>query len=41
MSVKAGRLFQKELTSGLLKLAEVNPALVQEEPERNMLYGQV
>ena len=41
MSVIAGRLFQKELISGLLKLAEVNHAPVQEGPERNMLYGQV
>ena len=41
MSARVGRPLQKELISGLLKLAEVNHALVPEEPGKNMLYGQV
>ena len=41
MSVRAGPPLQRELISGLLNLAEVNHVPVQEEPERNMLYGQV
>jgi hypothetical protein len=39
--LKAGLLYPKGLTNGLLKLEEVNHGVVLGKPEKNMLYGRV